>query len=122
MTGASARASPISDADVTRLIAGKEIETLAFYDVSDQQIYGRKHLRRLTGDFAERATLAGCEPVVIASIAEKGIIEPIIVRQRGDRFQIVAGERRYQASVQAGLRELPVIIAMSTTRKSSSSR
>ncbi len=47
---------------------------------------------------------------LIASIAEKGIIEPLIVRQRGDRFQIIAGERRYQASVQAGLQELPVII------------
>jgi len=56
--------------------------------------------RQLMGDLSE----------LIASIAEKGIIEPIIVRQRGERFQIVAGERRYQASVQAGLRELPVII------------
>src|SRR5207253_4622087 len=41
--------------------------------------------------------------------AEKGIIEPLVVRQRGERFQIVAGERRYQAAVQAGLRELPVV-------------
>ena len=41
---------------------------------------------------------------------EKGIIEPLVVRQRGDRFQIVAGERRYQAAVQVGLRELPVVI------------
>jgi ParB family transcriptional regulator, chromosome partitioning protein len=56
--------------------------------------------RQLMGDLSE----------LIASIAEKGIIEPIIVRQRGERFQIVAGERRYQASVQAGLLELPVII------------
>ena len=47
---------------------------------------------------------------LIASITEKGVIEPLLVRQRGDRFQIIAGERRYQASVQAGLRELPVII------------
>jgi ParB family chromosome partitioning protein len=47
---------------------------------------------------------------LIASIAEKGIIEPLVVRQRGDRFQIVAGERRYQASVRAGLRELPVVV------------
>src|SRR5262249_39044118 len=47
---------------------------------------------------------------LIASIAEKGIIEPLVVRQRGDRFQIVAGERRYQAAVQIGLRELPVVI------------
>lgn len=56
--------------------------------------------RQVMGDLSE----------LIASIAEKGIIEPLVVRQRGDRFQIVAGERRYQASVQAGLRELPVVI------------
>lgn len=56
--------------------------------------------RQVMGDLSE----------LIASIAEKGVIEPIIVRHRGDRFQIVAGERRYQASVQAGLRELPVVI------------
>jgi ParB family chromosome partitioning protein len=56
--------------------------------------------RQIMGDLSE----------LIASIAEKGIIEPIVVRQRGDRFQIVAGERRYQASIQAGLRELPVVI------------
>ncbi len=47
---------------------------------------------------------------LIASIGEKGVIEPLIVRRRGERLQIIAGERRYQASVQAGLRELPVIV------------
>src|SRR5262245_6864991 len=47
---------------------------------------------------------------LMASIAEKGIIEPIIVRQRAGRFQIVAGERRYQAAVQVGLREVPIVI------------
>ena len=56
--------------------------------------------RQVMGDLAE----------LIASIAEKGIIEPLVVRPRGDRFQIIAGERRYQASVQAGLLELPVVI------------
>jgi len=56
--------------------------------------------RQVMGDLSE----------LIASIAEKGIIEPLVVRQRGERFQIVAGERRYQASIQAGLRELPVVI------------
>jgi ParB family chromosome partitioning protein len=56
--------------------------------------------RQVMGDLSE----------LIASIAEKGILEPLVVRQRGERFQIVAGERRYQASVQIGLRELPVVI------------
>jgi ParB family chromosome partitioning protein len=46
----------------------------------------------------------------MASISEKGIIEPLVVRPRGERFQIVAGERRYQAAVQVGLRELPVVV------------
>jgi ParB family chromosome partitioning protein len=32
------------------------------------------------------------------------------VRQRGERFQIIAGERRYHAAVQAGVRELPVMV------------
>jgi len=56
--------------------------------------------RQVMGDLSE----------LVASITEKGIIEPLIVRQRGDRYQIVAGERRYQAAVRAGLRELPVVI------------
>ena len=47
---------------------------------------------------------------LMASIAEKGIIEPLVVRQRGDRYQIIAGERRYHAAVQVGLREVPVVI------------
>ena len=45
-----------------------------------------------------------------ASIAEKGIIEPLIVRPRGERYGIIAGERRYQAAVQLGLTELPVVV------------
>ena len=56
--------------------------------------------RQVMGDLSE----------LKASIAEKGIIEPLIVRQRGARFQIIAGERRYQAASQIGLRELPVVI------------
>jgi len=56
--------------------------------------------RQVMGDLSE----------LIASITEKGILEPLIVRQRGERFQIVAGERRYQAAVQIGLGELPVVI------------
>ena len=56
--------------------------------------------RQVMGDLSE----------LIASIGEKGILEPLVVRQRGERFQIVAGERRYQAAVQAGLRDLPVVV------------
>jgi ParB family chromosome partitioning protein len=44
-----------------------------------------------------------------ASIREKGVLQPLIVRRMGDRFQIVSGERRYQAAMQAGLTELPCV-------------
>jgi ParB family chromosome partitioning protein len=46
-----------------------------------------------------------------ASIREKGIIQPLIVRAVGaDRYEIVAGERRWRAAQQAQLHELPVIV------------
>ena len=56
--------------------------------------------RQVMGDLSE----------LMASVAEKGIIEPLIVRQRGGRYQIIAGERRYHAAVQVGLSEVPAIV------------
>ena len=44
------------------------------------------------------------------SIRGHGILQPLLVRKKGDEFEIIAGERRYQASKIAGLSELPVII------------
>src|SRR5438045_2639265 len=56
--------------------------------------------RQVMGDLSE----------VMAAVGGKGVLEPLVVRQRGERFQIVAGERRYQAAVQVGLRELPAVV------------
>src|SRR5512145_1993646 len=47
---------------------------------------------------------------LVASIREKGIIQPLVVRRHGDHYQIIAGERRWRASQKAGLREVPVVI------------
>lgn len=44
------------------------------------------------------------------SIAEHGIIQPIVVRSNGKRYEIVVGERRYRAAKLAGLIEIPAII------------
>ena len=44
------------------------------------------------------------------SIKEHGVIQPIIVRKIGDKYEIIAGERRYKASVLAGKDTVPVII------------
>lgn len=43
------------------------------------------------------------------SIKSKGILEPILVRAKGSRFEIIAGERRFIASKNIGLKELPCI-------------
>jgi len=47
---------------------------------------------------------------LVASIREKGIIQPLVVRRLEDHYQIIAGERRWRAAQKAGLREVPVVI------------
>lgn len=44
------------------------------------------------------------------SISEHGVIQPIIVVKKGKTYQIVAGERRWRASKQAGLKKIPALI------------
>jgi len=44
------------------------------------------------------------------SIASNGIIQPIVVRKVGDRFHIIAGERRWRAAKLAGLRQVPIVV------------
>jgi ParB family transcriptional regulator, chromosome partitioning protein len=56
--------------------------------------------RQAMGDLSE----------LVASVRAKGVIEPILVRPVGGRFQIIAGERRYRAAMEAGLAELPCVV------------
>ena len=44
------------------------------------------------------------------SIKQNGVLQPLLVRKNGSTYEIVAGERRYQAAKAAGLEEVPVII------------
>ena len=44
------------------------------------------------------------------SIKEHGVLQPIIVRSLGDKYEIVAGERRYKATVLSGLKEIPALL------------
>jgi ParB family chromosome partitioning protein len=57
---------------------------------------------------------AGLDPVrlgeLAASIRQTGVVQPILVRPRGDRFQIIAGERRWRAAREAGLATVPVTV------------
>jgi ParB family chromosome partitioning protein len=44
------------------------------------------------------------------SIKANGVIQPIVVRRTGDRFQIIAGERRWRAAKLAGLLRVPIVV------------
>ncbi|MFM2295767.1 MAG: hypothetical protein RLZZ350_2180 [Verrucomicrobiota bacterium] len=51
------------------------------------------------------------------SIREQGIVQPLIVRDRGDHFEIIAGERRWRASQLLNLAEVPVIVRQADDRE-----
>ena len=51
------------------------------------------------------------------SIKANGVLQPLLVRKKGDHYEIIAGERRYQASKIAGLEKLPVIVKEVDDRK-----
>lgn len=53
------------------------------------------------------------------SIKEHGVIQPIIVRKVNDKYEIIAGERRYKASALAGLTKIPAIIRNLDDKESS---
>ena len=52
------------------------------------------------------------------SVKEYGVLQPIIVRNIGDKYEIIAGERRYRASVLAGKETVPVIVRNMSDKES----
>lgn len=51
---------------------------------------------------------------LVHSVKEFGVLQPIVVRPDGDNFQLIMGERRWRASKEAGLAEIPAIIRETT--------
>ena len=47
---------------------------------------------------------------LIASIREKGVLQPILVRPKGEGYEVIAGERRLRAAQALGLEEIPVVL------------
>jgi ParB family transcriptional regulator, chromosome partitioning protein len=45
-----------------------------------------------------------------ASIRNQGIIQPLVVRRKGDGYELIAGERRWRAAMKAGLNHVPVVV------------
>jgi ParB family chromosome partitioning protein len=80
---------------ITSRVAGPQIRMLPVSRIDPNPLQARSEL----GNIEE----------LKASIKEKGILEPILVRQKGGRYEIIAGERRYRAAKSIGLREMPCI-------------
>ncbi len=53
---------------------------------------------------------------LVASIKERGIIQPLIVRLVNGKYELIAGERRWRAAAEAGLEALPVIVREASNR------
>ncbi len=83
-------------------------ETIAEIDI--KLIDPNKNQPRKTFDATSLKELA-------ESIKQHGIISPIVVNDQGGRYMIIAGERRFRASIIAGLRTVPVIIKNYTARQ-----
>lgn len=52
-----------------------------------------------------------------ASIQTQGIVQPLVVRKQGDRFELIAGERRWRAAQLAGLSKVPAVIRQADDRE-----
>ena len=81
--------------DVPRGTSSREVEI-------DRLVPSRFQPRR---DFS-----AGSLEELAASIKEQGIVQPIVVVPHGDKYEIVAGERRWRAAAQAGLDRVPIVV------------
>jgi len=47
---------------------------------------------------------------LVDSIKEKGILQPLMVRRKGEGYELIAGERRWRAAQKAGLKEVPILV------------
>jgi len=59
--------------------------------------------------YQPRTDFSGLEGLV-DSIRENGIVQPVVVRQDGERFELIAGERRWRAAQLAGVMKIPAVI------------
>ena len=93
------------DALIPRENREQGITQLSIYEIKPNTLQPRK-------DFDDNAITD-----LTASIKEKGILQPIVVRQAGNGFEIIAGERRWRAAQKAGIVRVPVIVKEASDRE-----
>jgi ParB family chromosome partitioning protein len=80
-------------------LTARKVETIGKMIPLDKLDLNPRQPRGEVGDLSD----------LVSSIKEKGVLEPLLVSPRGDRYQIIAGERRFRASLEAGLSQVPCI-------------
>jgi ParB family chromosome partitioning protein len=90
--------TPTVPARADAVESGERVHQISLANIVPSALQPRK-------DFAREALQE-----LVDSIRQHGIIQPLIVRQVGTRFELIAGERRWRAAKEAGLTQAPVII------------
>lgn len=85
--------------------AGERVEAIAVDQIEPSALQPRKHF-----DEDKLKELAD-------SIRARGLIEPLVVRRKGEKFELIAGERRWRASREVGLQTVPVIVREASDRE-----
>ena len=91
-------ATMMGEQSIETALPEREVHELPIGDVIPNEDQPRKNF-----DEQSLATLA-------ESIKNLGIFQPIVVRKQKDKYQIVAGERRYRAALMVGLETVPVVV------------
>ena len=85
-----------------------------YVDLIEEKLYGPRirmlPISKIDPSPHQARTELGNIEELMASIKEKGILQPIIVREKNNRYEIIAGERRCVAAKNAGLRDIPCIM------------
>jgi ParB family chromosome partitioning protein len=84
-----------------------------YVDLIEEKLYGPRirmiSINKIDASPHQARTELGDIEELMASIKEKGILQPIIVREKNGRYEIIAGERRCIAAKNVGLKDVPCI-------------
>lgn len=102
----------INDDKISAIFRGKKEAEVKLFDFNKTKSLISISISRLTTNPNQPRKIFYEETIteLAESIKEQGLLSPIIVRPDGDKYQIIAGERRYKAAQQAGLKEVPALI------------
>jgi len=104
--------SPQEDREPTAETAGQEIEAEERAEPSSGPMFEQLSLDRIDPNPRQPRGSFDEEPLqeLTTSIEAVGVLQPIVVRPSGERYQIVMGERRVRAARAAGLERIPAIV------------